>query len=205
MNKALFISVGSGPGLFLWPCGPLHLGDRNPGCWTEFHHDRHLLWAVCYGGKSVSIWECGNKMKISMYAHALPFTFFKGFLEPSVVPFCSGAADPLHRHHTYSAGRHFSGCSASDRDERLPQRASEHAGQSFNRVLTLWKAKIHFFWFDVQIIINVFSLASFLFFLTASICFDTDSDLHQSEIHHEWLCKRIVSEIPPIFKFLVSS
>lgn len=52
---------------------------------------------------------------------------------------------------------------------------------------------------------NVFSLVSFLFFLTASICFDTNSDLHQSETHNEWLCKRIVSEIPPVLKFLVSS
>lgn len=33
---------------------------------------------------------------------------YKGFPKPSVVPFCTCAADPLHRHHTYTPGSHFS-------------------------------------------------------------------------------------------------
>lgn len=139
------VCLGSGPGLFLWPCSPLHLGNRHPGSWTEFHHDRHLLRAVCYGGKNaywLYTWDWVNKHEDKCVCSCFTFHVCKGFLEPSVVPFCSGAADPLHRHHAYSAGRHFSGCSASDGDERLPQRASKHAGQPFNKVLTfLWEQK----------------------------------------------------------------
>lgn len=54
-----------------------------------------------------------------------------GFLEPALVPFFSSSADPLNRHHSHTAGGHFSGCWASHRDERLPQCPSKHAGQTF--------------------------------------------------------------------------
>lgn len=141
------VCSGSGPGLCLWACSPLHLGDRDPGSWTEFHHDRHLLWAVCHGGKSACwsyTWKWVNtKTKKSVCAHVFYFCVCKGFPEPTMVPFCSGVADPLRRHHTYTAGSHFSGCWASDRDERLPQRASKHAGreESFKKVLTIKSVK----------------------------------------------------------------
>lgn len=126
------VCSGSGPGLFLWPCSPIYLGDRHPGRWTEFHHDRHLLWTVCYGGKNTPClltWQLLNKNKCRCASSPFDFDFVKGFPEPALVPFCPGAADPIYRHHPNSARRHFSGCSPSDGNERLPQCTPKHAGQ----------------------------------------------------------------------------
>lgn len=95
-----------------------------------------------------------------------------GFLEPALVPFFSSSADPLNRHHSHTAGGHFSGYSASHRDERLPQCPSEHAGQTFIGI----QARLN----NCPNIYCCFS-----FFLTASICSDTNSHLHQSQIHYE--------------------
>lgn len=52
-----------------------------------------------------------------------------GLLEPALVAFRSGVADPLHRHHSHSAGGHFPGRASPDGHERLPECAAEHAGQ----------------------------------------------------------------------------
>lgn len=52
-----------------------------------------------------------------------------GIPKPSLVSLRSGAADSLHCHHAHPAGGYFSGCSASDGHERLPQCASKYAGQ----------------------------------------------------------------------------
>lgn len=41
-----------------------------------------------------------------------------------------------------------------------------------------------------------------LFFSTVTICVDPNLDLHQSNIHHEWLCQWIVS-VFPIFIFIL--
>lgn len=76
---SLFTRVcsGSGLGLFLWPCGPLHMGSRHPGSRTEFHDDRNLLRAICYGGQN-PYWLFAQK--IHLYAHDLTFIFAQGFL-----------------------------------------------------------------------------------------------------------------------------
>lgn len=43
--------AGSGAGLFLWPCGTLHLGRGDPCSWSELHHDWNVFWPVCHGGQ----------------------------------------------------------------------------------------------------------------------------------------------------------
>lgn len=157
------------------------------------------------GGVSSS-WNCFKKMYMSSHFN---FHVCKGFPKPSLVPFHSSAADTLHRHHAYSAGRHFSGCWASDRDERLPQRASKHAGQQALTFLWIYRIK-NTFSICTQVFVwvldyNPAKYPAWLFlFFTASICFDTDSDLHQPEIYYEWLCKRNVSEISKILQISTS-
>lgn len=41
-----------------------------------------------------------------------------------------------------------------------------------------------------------------LFFFTASVCFDSNSDLHQPALYNERLCKPAVSGIAAIFQKL---
>lgn len=190
---------GSGPGLFLWPCSPLHLGARDPGSWTEFHDDRHLLWAVCHGGKSAYClysrkWVLIKGCALMSVCSCFYFWICKGFPEPPVVPLCPCASDSLHRHHTYTAGSHFSGRWTSDGDEWLPQCASKHAGQEnfffFTPSLFIrWRKSLTCWAKYCRNIHHAFSFCS-----TASLCFDPNSDLHQSDIHNERLCKRNVSE-----------
>lgn len=43
---------GDRPGVFLWTSSSLHLGYRYSGSWTELHHDGHVLWTVCDGGRN---------------------------------------------------------------------------------------------------------------------------------------------------------
>ncbi|XP_077369359.1 natural resistance-associated macrophage protein 2-like isoform X2 [Festucalex cinctus] len=98
-SRSGHLQRGSGPGLFLWAGGTLHLGRRHPGGGSELHHDGNVLGPVCHGG----------------------------FLELALVSLRSGGADPLPGHRAHAAGCRLSGRAASDWHERLPQRAAKHA------------------------------------------------------------------------------
>lgn len=137
-SLCMCVSPGSGPGLFLWPCSSLHLGHRHPGSRTELHYDRNLLRPVCYGGMSTWSFTEKHKQRGLVITSIIPV----GFLEPTLVPFCSSSVDPCHRHHPHTAGGHFSGCWTSHRDERLPQRASEHAGQTRLFIKSLYPSEV---------------------------------------------------------------
>lgn len=72
-SVGMSVCSGSRPGLFLRPRSPLHLGNRDPCSWAEFHHDGYLLWAVCYGGKN-SCFSFLKSVKRSVHAYVF-FTF----------------------------------------------------------------------------------------------------------------------------------
>lgn len=55
-------------------------------------------------------------------------SLWSGFLEPTLVSFCTGVVDPLPRHHPDPSGGHLPRRTSPYRHERLPQRAAEHAG-----------------------------------------------------------------------------
>ena len=200
------VCSGSGPGLCLWACSPLHLGNRDPGSWTEFHHDRHLLWAVCHGGKSaywLYTWKWVNtKTKKSVCAHVFIFVFAKGFLNLRWSRFArvlltrSLAILPTLLVAIFQDVQHLTGMndflnvlqSMQVRKNHLRKPSQLSLSKKFITITFSYSVLLCF----TQYCKNIdFDLT---FHSTATICIDPNSDLYQSDIHHERLCKRNVSE-----------
>lgn len=111
--------------LYIWAIGILAAGQSSTMTGTYSGQFVMEVWTAGHFQKrtNTSAWPGGN-LRIPV-----------GFPESALVSLRSGPADPLYRHHAHAAGGHFSGCGTSHGDERLPQRASEHAGQIFTRNL----------------------------------------------------------------------
>lgn len=159
------------------------MGSRHPGSRTEFHDDRNLLRAICYGGQN-SYWLFAQK--IHLYAHDLTVIFAQGFLNLRWSRFArvlltrSIAITPTLLVAIFQDVHRLTGM--NDFLNVLQSMQVRHLATF------LWKINIP------SVCMSCKYSVSTSFCLTASICFDTNSYLHQSEIHNERLWEQLVSK-----------
>lgn len=176
--------------LYIWAIGILAAGQSSTMTGT---YSGQFVMEV-----STAVWTVPGVWFVLFMLIVINDQCLPGFPEPAMVQICPSASDPLHRHHTYSAGCHFPGCAAFDWHERLPECASEYAGE----ITHLENESCDF------TVLSQSSLfcekhfcvkwSSWLFFFslpTASIRFDSNSDFHQPDLYNEWLCQWIVSKV----------
>lgn len=189
LNFVWYMCSGDRPGVFLWTSSSLHLGYRYSGSWTELHHDGHVLWTVCDGGRNTcwhSVFYLDTTFLCLKKETALHWCFcfrvFKGFLNLRWSRFArvlltrSIAITPTLLVAIFQDVHHLTGMN----DFLNVLQSLQVSTSIFPSVQFVLK---HFWCSFCVLVKNIHSSHP-----SASICFDPNSDLHKSEIHNERLC-----------------